>query len=132
MSAVEDPFITHVRELLAPLGEISVRRMFGGHGVYCDDLIIALLAEGQLWLKVDAQSKAEFEAAGATAFSYAGKGKPVAMSYYSVPGEGLDNAEQLRPWAQLALAAALRAAASKRDVPSRPTYPGTRKNQRRS
>lgn len=132
MSAVEDPFITHIRELLSPLGVISVRRMFGGHGVYCDDLIIALLADGQLWLKVDADSKAEFEAAGASAFSYGGKGKPVAMSYYSVPSEGLDSAEQLRPWARLALDAALRAAASKRDLPNRPTYPGTRKNQRRT
>jgi DNA transformation protein len=132
MSAVEDPFITQVRELLAPLGTISVRRMFGGHGVYCDELIIALLADGQLWLKVDAQSRAEFEIAGASAFSYGGKGKPVAMSYFSVPGEAMESADLLRPWAQLAMDAALRAAASKRDQPTRPTYPGTRKNQRRN
>lgn len=132
MSATEDPFITHVRELLAPLGPISVRRMFGGHGVYCDELIIALLAEGQLWLKVDAESRPDFEAAGCVAFSYSGKGKPVAMSYFSIPDAAMESPQQMLPWAQRALQAGMRAAASKRDQPAKPTYPGTRKNQRRS
>jgi DNA transformation protein len=108
----DDGFIDFLHELLEPLGRISTRRMFGGHGVYCDAIFIAIVVDGRLYLKVDDISKPRFVAAGSAPFTYAGKGKSIEMSYWNVPEEALDSAEQMQPWAKLALAAALRKPAS--------------------
>ncbi len=104
----EKAFIDFLQELLEPLGQISMRRMFGGHGVYCNGLFIAIVVDGRPYLKVDAQSRPDFVAAGCTPFVYAGKNNPVEMSYWNVPEAALDSAEEMRPWAQRAIAAALR------------------------
>lgn len=101
-------FIAHLHELLDPLGQISMRRMFGGHGLYCNDVFFAIVIDDQLYLKVDAESRATFAAASCAPFVYAGKNNPVEMSYWSVPGEAFDSAAEMRPWARLAIAAALR------------------------
>lgn len=132
MSTTPDALIDQIQALLAPLGQISVRRMFGGHGVYCDDRMLALLADGQIWLKVDALSRPEFEAVGAVPFTQTSKGKPVATSYWSVPDGALADAATLRPWAERALQAAIRAADGKRDQPAKATYPGTRKHRKQA
>ena len=87
--------------------------MFGVHGLRVDGLFIALVAFEQLYLKADAQSREQFAAAGCEPFVYAGKGKAVTMSYWTVPAQAMDSPEQMRPWARLALDAALRAAVAK-------------------
>jgi DNA transformation protein and related proteins len=102
------------RELLGSLGPISVRRMFGGAGFYADGRMIALEADGSLYLKVDEQTRARFAEAGGSPFVYEGKGKSVVMSYWTVPDEAMDSAEAMRPWATLALEAAWRVGAAKK------------------
>lgn len=101
------------RELLGGLGPISVRRMFGGAGFYADGRMVALEADGSLYLKTDPQTRARFAEAGGSPFVYDGKGKPVEMSYWTAPDEALDSPEAMRPWAMLALEAAMRAGAAK-------------------
>jgi len=100
-------------ELLAPLGRIAARRMFGGAGLYADGLIVGLEVEGALYLKTDETSRRAFADAGGHPFVYEGKGKPVTMSYWTPPEEAMDSPEAMRPWARLALDAALRSAAKK-------------------
>ena len=101
--------LMHFKELLAPLGAIRSRAMFGGHGIYCDDVFMAIVIDDQLYLKVDALTQRDFERAGCTPFVYHGKnGKPVAMSYWSTPDEALESPRAMRPWAHMAIAAALR------------------------
>ncbi len=107
------PDIDYLRDLFAPLGTIRARRMFGGYGLYCDERFFALIAEQRLYLKVDALSEADFRQAGCEPFVYLGKGKPVALSYWSVPDEAMDDADAMLPWARRALGAAQRAAAAK-------------------
>jgi DNA transformation protein and related proteins len=104
------------RELLGSLGAISVRRMFGGAGFYADGRMIALEADGDLYLKTDDQTRTQFAEAGGSPFVYDGKGKSVVMSYWTVPDEAMDSAEGMRPWAMLALEAAVRAGAAKKSV----------------
>jgi len=104
----DDGFLELLRELLEPLGTITVRRMFGGHGVYCDGVFIAIVVAGALYLKVDELTQPAFVAAGCEPFVYANKGKAIAMSYWNVPEAALDSADSMRPWAQRAIAAALR------------------------
>ena len=113
MAAAANEFVTHCLELLAPLGAARSRRMFGGYGLYVDDLFIALIAFEHLYLKVDAQTRAAFEAAGCRPFVYDGKGQSVTMSYFTAPEQAIESPQDMLPWARLAFEAALRARASK-------------------
>lgn len=113
-------FADKVAALLLPLGPVRARAMFGGFGIYHEELMFALIAGDRLFLKVDAETKARFEEAGCAPFVYAGKTRPVEMSYWSAPEPALSDAEQLLPWAELGLAAARRARARKPPRKHRP------------
>lgn len=107
-------FVAWCQELLAPLGAVRTRRMFGGWGLYVDELFIALIARERLYLKVDAQTQAAFEAAGGQGFDYTtASGRHGTLGYFSAPDEAMDAPVQMAPWARLAMDAALRARASK-------------------
>ncbi len=106
--AKDDAFIEYLHELLDLLGKISTKKMFGGHGVYCNNVIMGLVINEALYLKVDEQSKDFFSKQGCEPFVYQSKAKQVAMSYWSVPDEAMESSEQMLPWAKLAYAAALR------------------------
>jgi DNA transformation protein len=123
-------FVAHCLELLAPLGAVRARAMFGGHGLYVDDLFVALIAFERLYLKVDAMTRPRFEAAGCSPFVYEGKGTPVTMSYWTAPPEALDSPALMLPWARLALQAAVAARAdqaARRARPARAAKPGPRR-----
>jgi DNA transformation protein len=105
--------VAHALELLAPAGRVRARAMFGGHGIYVDDLFVALVAFDRLFLKADAQTRARFEAAGCKPFVYDGGGKPITMAYFTAPDEAMESPEAMQPWARLAIAAALRARAAR-------------------
>ena len=94
-------------------GPVELRRMFGGQGLYHQDIIIGLIIGEALFLKTDEETRPRFEAGGGAPFIYTGKGKPVRTSYWSPPAEAFESAEDMLPWARLAWAAALRAAARK-------------------
>jgi DNA transformation protein and related proteins len=113
MPSPRDAFAAYCAELLAPLGSTRVRRMFGGHGVYVDELFVAIVTGEQLFLKTDAITREHFEAAGCRPFVYDGAGKAVTLSYFTAPGEAMDSPSLMQPWARLAVEAALRARASK-------------------
>jgi DNA transformation protein len=108
--ASRDAFANYCAELLSALGPVRVKRMFGGHGVYVDDVFIAIVTGETLYLKADPETMPRFEAAGCAPFTYAAKGKKqVSLSYRAVPAEAMDSPALMRPWAALAMEAALRA-----------------------
>ena len=113
MTAASAEFISHCLELLAPLGSPRVRRMFGGHGLYVDDVFIALVSDERLYLKTDAQTRPLFEAAGCAPFVFDSAGKQVSTSYFSAPDDAMESPPLMQPWARHALSAALRARAAK-------------------
>ncbi len=104
-----DPFRDHIEDLLAPLGDVRIRAMFGGHGVYVGDLMFGLIAEGALYFKTDAVNVARFVDASLGPFVYHSSRGDTAMSYRRAPDEGLDDGEILRDWAEGAIGAAVRA-----------------------
>lgn len=118
-SAPDADFVAHCLELLAPLGPMRSRRMFGGHGLYCGDVFCALIAFERLYLKTDAGTAPRFEAAGSRPFLYEGKGRSVTMRYHEAPAEAMDSPALMLPWARLALQAALSARAA-RAAPAAP------------
>ncbi len=101
-----------VRELFDPTGPIQIRRMFGGLGIYRDGRMIAITADGGLWMKTDTESRRAFEAAGSRPFSFAkSDGSVTVLSYWSLPEEAFDDPDAMRDWVRLAEAAATRSAA---------------------
>ena len=101
-------FVSYVMELLAPFGNVRARRMFGGHGIFRDELMFGIIADETLYLKADDENKANFEARGLERFVYYKKGKPMYLSYYQAPEEALDNSGDMLAWAQKSFAAAVR------------------------
>lgn len=87
--------------------------MFGGHGVFLDGVMFGLLADGDLYLKVDDENRGRFEEAGLAPFVYEGKHRPMQMSYHRAP-EPIEDWVLLEPWARSALDAARRAQAAKK------------------
>ncbi len=103
-------FVEYLKEAFRDFGPISVRKMFGGHGIYYDGVMIGLVADDVLYLKVDAASAPKFLEHGLSQFKYPKGDKLVGMSYYQAPAEALEDPTEMREWAQLAYEAALRAA----------------------
>ncbi|PPC88942.1 MAG: competence protein TfoX [Methylocystis sp.] len=106
-----------IEEVFAPFAAVSVKRMFGGHGVYADGLFFAIEAGGEIYLKADRHSAARFQEAGSRPFVYQGKDRPITISYWSLPDQALEDAEELVRWAKFAVEAARRAG-PKRRIPS--------------
>lgn len=98
-----------IRDMFDSLGEVTIKRMFGGKGIYHQGKILALEVSGEILLKADADSAPAFAEAGANQWVYDGKNKVVAMPYWSIPEEALDDPDDLAKWIGLAWEAALRA-----------------------
>lgn len=112
--AISPEFRDHVLDLLAPLGQVEARRMFGGVGFFRHGLMFALIARDELYFKVDAESRPDFEAAGSGPFSYLRGGVERALgSYWRVPDEAMDDPEECLHWARRAVEAALAAERAK-------------------
>jgi DNA transformation protein and related proteins len=124
--AAADEFRDYCLELFdtlsphAGIAGIAAKRMFGGTGFSMDGKTFAIIAFDQLWLKVDDETRAAFDAAKSAIFTYESAGKTRTMSYYTVPPDAMESAQLMRPWAERAWGAALRAAATKIAKPKKP------------
>lgn len=97
-----------IRDIFAGLGPVTIRRMFGGKGVYHGGLIVGVEVDGDILLKADATTAPDFAAEGSTQWTYEGKKKPVAMPYWSIPDQALDDPDELQRWTRKAYEAAVR------------------------
>lgn len=104
-------FVDHLLGLLADFAPVRAKRMFGGHGLFIDDLMIAISIDDVLYLKVDDGNRERFIERGLTPFEYARNGKLVNLSYWRAPEEIFDEAEIAIEWARSAFEAALRSRA---------------------
>lgn len=105
--AVSDEFLTYVIDQLEALGPVRYKRMFGGAGLYFEDLFFGLVADDVLYFKVDDSNCADYEAEGMGLFKPFPDKKEV-MQYYEVPIDVLENKEALRDWAEKAVRVAER------------------------
>jgi len=106
-------FVNYLHEVFEHFGPIRSRKMFGGYGIYHDDLMFGLVADDELYLKTDAESIAIFEQHGLKPFEYNKDGKLMKMSYYKAPEDIYEDPEQAVSWARLGFDAAVRANAKK-------------------
>jgi DNA transformation protein and related proteins len=102
-----------ISEVFRAFGSVRIRRMFGGKGIYWGDLMFALEAGDELYLKADHQSEALFRSLGSRPFVYAGRdGRTATMSYWLMPESALDDPDEAAELAGHALEAARRAKAA--------------------
>ena len=107
--SVSPSFQTFVVDQLSRVVQrVRARRMFGGVGIYSGESFFALIADDTLYFKVDDSNRPDFEAHQMGPFRPYGAEAEV-MQYYQVPDDLLEDAEALRPWAEKALAVAVRA-----------------------
>ncbi len=99
-----------ISDLFAGLGPVSIRRLFGGKGIYFEGVIVAIELRGELMLKGDAELGREFDAAGCTQWTYVGSrhGKQVAMPYWTLPDGAADDPDEMALWARKSYQAGLR------------------------
>jgi DNA transformation protein and related proteins len=114
-----ETYADFLREQLAPLGRLSLRRMFGKTGVFCDGVMFAMVTENTLYFRVDDQNRETFrEAEAFPPLNYAKKGATIDLAFWRVPERLFDEPDELAIWARAALAAARRVAAKR--VPTAP------------
>jgi DNA transformation protein len=106
-------FVEYLLELLQGIGEVKVRAMFGGYGIYHDDIMFALVADEILYFKTDDNNIQDFEERGLEPFQYERSGKQISMSYSEAPGEVLDDPDEMTLWARKAIDVARRNALRK-------------------
>lgn len=112
--AVTQADIDFILELFEPLAPITYRKMMGGLTIYSSDAIFAIHApDDGVYLKVDDQNRADFEAEDLHAFQVEMNGKVGTMSYYQLPERCYDDPEELEVWARKAVDVGLRAKAKK-------------------
>ena len=97
-----------IEEALAPVGAVTSRAMMGGRTVYCDGIIFAIVADDELWFKADATSDAIWDEAGCDRFTYQMGEKTGTMNYRRAPGDVHDDPDEMRRWAEIAIAAGMR------------------------
>jgi DNA transformation protein len=116
-----DSFAEFLREQLAPLGHITMRRMFGKTGVFCDGLMLGMVRDDALYFRVDDHNRAAFkEAQSFPPLNYEKKGNSIDLAFWRAPERLFDEPDQLVAWARAALAAACRVAAARERTAPKP------------
>jgi DNA transformation protein and related proteins len=106
--SVSNDYLAYLQDLFEWLPRVRIKRMFGGAGLYSDELFFAIADDNAVYLKADKQSEAFYRQRGAEQFSYEMKGKPSHMNFWLVPAEVLEDPELLHEWVDTALGSALR------------------------
>jgi DNA transformation protein and related proteins len=120
-----DSFAEFLHEQLAPLGRLTMRRMFGKTGVFCDGLMLGMVTDDKLYFRVDDHNRAAFkEAESFPPLNYEKKGSTIDLAFWRAPERLFDEPDELVAWARAALAAARRVAAKReRTAPRRKSKP---------
>jgi DNA transformation protein len=104
--AVSDEFLQFVLEQLEGLGEVTVRRMFGAVGLYHGDRFFALISRDTLYFKVNESNRGDYEARGMGRFRPFADKPQLSMTYYEVPADTIEDADECVVWARRSVAIA--------------------------
>lgn len=106
--AKQNEYVTYILEKLEPHGPIRARAMFGGFGIYYADVMFALIADNELYFRVDEETEKAFLRYESKRFIYDGMKKPVSLPYQTLPEEILENSQELPQWIETAYQTALK------------------------
>jgi DNA transformation protein and related proteins len=108
MAKPPDPFHEFVIELFAPMGTVSIRRMFGGAGVFQDGLMFALLGDDTIYVKADEALRSDLLSEGCAPFIWTkpSTGEEIDLGYVSLPTSAMDDPDEASEWAKRAMSVA--------------------------
>ena len=87
----------YITDKLSPLGKITSKKMFGGHGIFYEGKMFCIVdSQGGAFLKADDSNRADFEQSGSEQHSR--------MPYYSIPDNVLEEQDQLIAWSKKSIA----------------------------
>lgn len=112
-------FVEHLHDVFSRLGPIRGRRMFGGWGIYHDEVMFGLVADDTLYLKVDRENAGLFDEAELPPFVYRSGEKSVRMSYRLAPEAIFDDPDEAAAWGRRSWAAGLRAVTARAELRQR-------------
>lgn len=99
-----------LRDLFSEFGAVTVRRMFGGAGLFADGTCFGIVFDGVIFLKTDETTLPLFERDGSVPFVYPLMKKPwprrKPSSFWRLPERLYDDPDELAQWARTALAVA--------------------------
>ena len=90
--------LEHILDLLDVEEGVSYKRMFGGYGLFKNDIAVALILRSEIYMKVDKSNRHDYESAFSKPFTYRKNGKDVALSNWSIPSEVLEDKELFVEW----------------------------------
>ena len=97
-----------VQDLLSDMPGVRSRAMFGGHGIYQEDRMFAIIVDDQLYFKVGDKNRKDYERLGSKPFTYKARNRTVKMSYWEVPADILDDRREITRWAEAAVQVSLK------------------------
>ena len=120
--AVTDDYLQYVLEQLAGLGRVTPRRMFGAVGLYHEERFFGLIAGDTLYFKVNDSNRGDYEARGMSRFRPFPDKPYWSMTYYEVPADTLEDADECMAWARksLSIAAATTKTATTKPAAAKP------------
>jgi len=106
--AVDQGYLDHIMEKFSHQEEISVKKMFGGAGIFYKNKMFALIYSDTLFFKVDDTNRKEYVEKGAGPFEPPFMKKKMSMPYYEVPVDVLEANENFNEWAERSMEIALK------------------------
>jgi len=94
-------YVEFVEDQLQSLGDVTVKRMFGGFGLYRGTVFFGIISGGRLYFKVDERTKREYIDRGMGPFR--ATPKQILKTYYEVPVDVLEDDGELTAWAKEAI-----------------------------
>ena len=107
-------FVRHILDLMASLGAVRARAMFGSFGIYQGETVFAIIVDDRLYFKTDDATRRKFAQLGLGSFTYSARGRMVALQYHEAPPDVFESPEIMRSYALEAIGVARRAAGRKR------------------
>jgi len=116
-------FQDQLEELFAPVGGVTLRKMFGGLGAFREGIVFAVVVADVLYLKVDDTTIPRFQAERSRPWTYEGRGRTTTMPYWTVPERLFDEPDEFRDWALMAFDVAERSKKPKAKVTKKVAKP---------
>ena len=96
MAKAKDDYANYIVDKLSGIGDVNSRAMFGGHGIFHEGLMFALISDGVLYFKVDDSNREMYEKAGGSKFQHG-------ISYWEVPTEVFEDMAKFYEWANISI-----------------------------
>lgn len=107
--SIDEGLYAWIEEALEPMGGLSLRKMMGGATLYLDGIIFAIMVDGELWLKSDAEADPVWDTISRERFTVTFKdGTLDSMNYRRAPSDIYDDADELQRWVSVSLEAGRR------------------------